>query len=131
MTDTRSHLTPGPDHPISLEASSSHVVVSSGTVIIAESDRALKMQEASYPAVLYVPIADVDQRLLRPSEHHTWCPYKGEAAYYDIIDGDGTDLTAAVWFYDDPFPAVADIKHHVAFYTDRVDVASSPGEFAL
>lgn len=62
-----------------------------------------------------VPLDDVDQRLLRRSEHHTWCPYKGEASYYDIVEGEGTDLDAAVWYYDDPFPAVAEIKGHVAF----------------
>ena len=131
MTDTRPHKTPGPDHPITLERSPAHVVVRSGSVVIAETDRALEMREAAYPAVLYVPIDDVDQHHLRRSEHHTWCPYKGEASYYDIVDGDGTDLTAAVWYYDDPFPAVADIKGHVAFYADRVSVTATPSETAL
>ena len=131
MTDTRPHKTPGPDHPITVERSPGHVVVRSGSVVIAETDRALEMREAAYPPVLYVPIDDVDQHLLRRSEHHTWCPYKGEASYYDIIDGDGTDLTAAVWYYDDPFPAVADIKGHVAFYADRVTVTATPSESTL
>jgi hypothetical protein len=64
---------------------------------------------------------------------HTWCPYKGEASYYDIVrtDADRTDLTAAVWYYDDPFPAVADIEGHVAFYADRVAITTSPGEQAV
>ena len=131
MTDTRPHMTPGPDHPITVERSPGHVVVRSGSVVIAETDRALEMREAAYPAVLYVPLDDVDQHLLRRSEHHTWCPYKGEASYYDIVDGDGTDLTAAVWYYDDPFPAVADIKGHVAFYADRVTVTATPSESAV
>jgi uncharacterized protein (DUF427 family) len=131
MTDARPHKTPGPDHPITLERSSAHVVVRSGSVVIAETDRALEMREASYPAVLYIPIDDVDLHHLRRSEHHTWCPYKGEASYYDIVDGDGTDLTAAVWYYDDPFPAVAEIKSHVAFYTDRVTVTATPSESAV
>jgi uncharacterized protein (DUF427 family) len=128
MTDTRSHKTPGPDHPITLEPSCSHVVVRSGSTVIAETSRALEMHEASYPAVFYIPLDDVDEHLLRESEHHTWCPYKGEASYYDIIDSDGTDLTAAVWYYDDPFPAVADIKGHAAFYTDRVTVTVTASE---
>ena len=128
MTDARPHLTPGPDHPITLERSPSHVVVRSGSVLIADTDRALEMQEASYPTVWYVPLDDVDQGVLRRSDRHTYCPYKGEASYYDIVDGDGTDLTAAVWFYDDPFPSVADIKDHVAFYADRVTVTATPRE---
>jgi uncharacterized protein (DUF427 family) len=124
MTDTRPHLIPGPDHPITLELSSSHVVVRSGTVVVAETDRALEMHEASYPPVFYIPLEDVDRRLLGPSDEHSYCPYKGEASYFDILDGDGTDLTAAVWFYADPFPAVAGIKDHVAFYADRVTVVT-------
>jgi uncharacterized protein (DUF427 family) len=131
MTATRSRLTPGADHPISVEPWQGHVVVRSGSVVIAETDRALELREAAYPAVFYVPMGDVDQRLLRRSEHHTWCPYKGEASYYDILDGDGTDLTAAVWHYDDPFPAVGDIAGHVAFYADRVTVAATPSETTL
>jgi uncharacterized protein (DUF427 family) len=131
MTDSRPHKTPGPDHPIALERSPSHVVVRSGTVVIAATDRALEMREAAYPAVLYVPVDDVDQHLLRESDHHTRCPYKGEASYYDIIDGDGTDLTAAVWYYDHPFPAVANIKGHVAFYADRVAITATSSESPL
>jgi uncharacterized protein (DUF427 family) len=125
MTDTRSHKTPGPDHPITVERSPCHVVVRSGSVVIAETDRALEMREAAYPTVFYVQFDDVDQRHLRRSEHHTWCPYKGEASYYDIVDGDGADLDAAVWYYDDPFPAVAEIKGHVAFYADRVTITAT------
>jgi uncharacterized protein (DUF427 family) len=131
MTDTRRHLTPGPDHPITLEPSSSHVVVQSGATLIAETSRALEMREAAYPAVLYIPIADVDQRLLRQSDHHTWCPYKGKASYYDITDGDGSDLTDSVWFYAEPSAAVAEIKDHVAFYTDRLTVTALPGGSAV
>lgn len=126
MTDARPHKTPGPAHPITLEPSPSQVIVRSGSVVIAETDHALEMREAAYAPVLYVPLADVHHDLLRPSDHHTYCPYKGEASYYDIIDGNGTDLTAAVWYYDDPYPAVAEIRGHVAFYVDRVTLTAEP-----
>jgi uncharacterized protein (DUF427 family) len=127
MTDGRVHKEPGADHPITLERSTARVVVRAGPVVIAQSIRAYEMREASYPPVLYVPVDDIDQRHIRPSEHHTWCPYKGEASYYDIVVGDPeSDLTAAGWYYDDPFPAVAEIQGHVAFYSDRVDISVSP-----
>ena len=131
MTDSRPHKTPGPDHPITLEKSSSRVVVRTGAVVIAQTERALEMHEACYPPVFYVPLEDVDPGLLRHSDHHTYCPYKGEASYYDIVDSDGTDLIAAVWYYPAPFPAVADIKGHVAFYADRVTVTASPSGIAV
>jgi uncharacterized protein (DUF427 family) len=131
MTEARPHKTPGPDHPIGLERSAANVVVRSGPVVIAETNRALEMREASYPPVLYIPLDDVDQRHLRHSGHHTWCPYKGEASYFDVVDGEATDLDAAVWYYDEPFPAVAEIQGHVAFYTDRVTVIATPRESAV
>jgi uncharacterized protein (DUF427 family) len=130
MPDARPHKTPGPDHPITVEPSSSHVTVRSGPVTIADSSRALELREASYPAVLYVPIDDVDQSLLRANDTHTWCPYKGEASYYDIVDGNGSDLNGVVWYYPEPSDAVAGIKDHVAFYTDRVTVTATPAESA-
>jgi uncharacterized protein (DUF427 family) len=124
MTDTRIQEAPGPDHPITVEPFASHVVVRSGSTVIAETDRALELREAAYPPVLYISIEDVDMSHIRPNELHTWCPYKGEASYYDIIDIEESDLAAVVWYYDDPFPAVADIKDHVAFYPDRVTVTA-------
>jgi uncharacterized protein (DUF427 family) len=128
MTDARPHKTPGPDHPITLVRSPTHVVVRNNSVVVAETDGALEMREASYRPVFYIPFYDVDHDLLRESDHHTYCPYKGEASYYDILDVVGPDLVAAVWYYDDPFPAVAEIKGRVAFYADRVTVTSTPIE---
>jgi uncharacterized protein (DUF427 family) len=128
MIVARPHKTPGPDHPVTVERSLAHIVIRSGSVQIADTNRALEMREAAYPPVLYIPVDDVDRDRLRPSSQRTWCPYKGEASYYDIINDDGTDLTAAVWCYDEPFPAVGAIEGHVAFYTDRVTVDSIPGE---
>jgi uncharacterized protein (DUF427 family) len=94
--------------------------------VIAATNRALEMHEASYPPVFYVPLEDVNRQHLRQSDQHSYCPYKGEASYYDIIAADGAELPAAVWYYPDPFPAVADIKDHVAFYADRVTVTVTP-----
>jgi uncharacterized protein (DUF427 family) len=128
MSDERARMTPGPDHPITVERWPGHVTVRSGSVVLAETDQALEMHEAAYPAVFYIPIGDVDSHLLRRSEHHTWCPYKGEASYFDIVETGGDDLPAVVWYYDDPSPAVVDIKDHVAFYADRVSVSVTPSE---
>ena len=130
MTETRIQLEPGPDHPITVEPLVSHVVVRSGSIVIAETDRALELREASYPPVLYIPLEDLDQQHIQANDLHTWCPYKGEASYYDIVktDDEGTDLTAAVWYYPDPFEPVASIRGHVAFYADRVAITTSPSE---
>jgi uncharacterized protein (DUF427 family) len=101
--------------------------VRSGSVVLADTHCALEMREAAYPIVFYIPLDDVDQRHLRRSDHHTYCPYKGDASYYDIIDAGGNDLPAAVWYYADPYTDVAGIKGHVAFYADRVTVTVTAG----
>lgn len=126
MSLDRPRKTPGPDHEITIEPSAAHVVVRHGSAVVAETDRALELCEAAHEPVLYVPLADVDRAMLRDSDRHTYCPYKGEASYFDIVDGGGADLEGAVWYYPEPYPAVGEIKDHVAFYTDRVSVTAEP-----
>lgn len=111
---------PGPDHPITIEPNSSHVVVTLAGKVIANTRNALTLREAAYPAVLYIPRKDVDMSLLERTDHSSYCPYKGDAAYYSIPSG-GKRSVNAIWTYENPYDAVASIKEHVAFYPDRVD----------
>jgi uncharacterized protein (DUF427 family) len=115
---------PGPDHPISIDSNSSRVVVTVGGKVIADTRDALTLREASYPAVQYIPRRDVDMAALTRSQHTTYCPYKGEASYYSIPAGGDRSLNA-VWTYESPHAAMAQIKEYVAFYPDRVDKISS------
>ena len=114
---------PGPDHPISIQANPSRITVTVGGKIIADTSNALTLREASYPAVQYIPRRDVDMAALTRSEHKTFCPYKGEASYYSIPAGGDRSINA-VWTYETPFEAMAQIKDYVAFYPDRVDEIS-------
>lgn len=111
---------PGPDHPIDIIANTRRVVVTIAGQVVADTRRALTLKEASYPAVQYIPREDVVMSLLDRSAHTTYCPYKGECNYYSIPSG-GQRSIDAVWTYESPYPAVAVIKDHVAFYPDRVD----------
>jgi uncharacterized protein (DUF427 family) len=124
MHDSRPHLEPGPDHPITVAPATDHVTVRVGGVVVAETDRALELREASYPPVYYVPTDDVRPGMLRPNDAHTYCPYKGDASYYDLSPDGADALTGAVWTYPTPYPAVAAIAGHVAFYPDRVTVTA-------
>ncbi len=120
MNSPRSIKIPGPDHPITVAPNPARVVVTLGGRTIADTRAALTLREASYPAVQYIPRADVDMSLLERSTHTTYCPYKGECNYFSIPAG-GERSVNAVWTYESPYDAVAGIKDHVAFYTDRVD----------
>jgi uncharacterized protein (DUF427 family) len=126
---SRDVKTPGPDHPITITRSSDHVIVRIGETAIADSHSTLVLREASYPPVRYIPIADVDRSPLAASGLTTYCPYKGDASYYSIAP-DTERGTDAVWFYDDPYPAVAEIKDHVAFYPDRVKLSIEAADSA-
>jgi uncharacterized protein (DUF427 family) len=119
---TREPKIPGPDHPITIEATGARVVARVGTRVIADTTRGLTLREANYPPVQYIPLDDVDRTLLTPSATKTYCPYKGDASYYGLALADG-ERADAVWFYPEPYESVADIAGHIAFYTDQVDVA--------
>jgi uncharacterized protein (DUF427 family) len=114
---------PGPDHPITIKANRLRVVVAVGGLIVADTRDALTLREGSYPAVQYIPRKDVDMSLLERTDHAAYCPYKGECAYYSIPSG-GERSINAVWTYEAPYAAVAEIEDHVAFYPDRVDEIS-------
>jgi uncharacterized protein (DUF427 family) len=111
---------PSPDHPIAIAPNPARVVVSIAGRVVADTRKALTLREAAYPAVQYIPRQDVDMSLLQRTDHGTYCPYKGDCAYYSIPIG-GARSANAVWSYEAPFAAVAAIKDHLAFYPDRVD----------
>lgn len=117
---TKTVKIPGPDHPITIELNPSRITVSIGGRVLADTREALAVREASYPPVYYIPRKDVDMSLLERTDHATYCPYKGECSYYSIPLG-GERSANAVWTYEDTYPAVAEIKGHLAFYQDRVD----------
>jgi uncharacterized protein (DUF427 family) len=114
-------LIPGPDHPITIEPTEQRVVVRRGDVIVADTLEALTLREASYTPVHYIPLADVDPGAIRPSDGATYCPFKGDASYYALIAG-GDPIEDAIWTYEEPYEAVAEIKGRVAFYRQNVEI---------
>jgi uncharacterized protein (DUF427 family) len=111
---------PGPDHPITISPQEGKVRVTVAGEIVAESTRTLRVEEAGYPPVYYLPREDADMSLLVRTTHYTYCPYKGDCSYYSIPIG-GEKSEYAVWTYEKPYEAVASIKEHLAFYPSRVD----------
>ncbi|MGV0810410.1 DUF427 domain-containing protein [Mycolicibacterium boenickei] len=115
MTD-RPVLQPTAAHPITVAPTGSRVTVRVNGEVVAETDDALTLQESTYPAVQYIPLADVTAALTR-SDTTTYCPYKGEANYYHV-----GGIDDAIWTYEQPYPAVAEIAGRVAFYPDKAEV---------
>jgi uncharacterized protein (DUF427 family) len=108
------------DNPIAIEPNAKRVRVVFNGRVVADTTRALTLKEVGLPAVPYIPREDADMSLLERAAHKTHCGYKGDAAYY-TIRADGRAAENAVWTYEDPYPAVAAIKDHLAFYPDRID----------
>ncbi len=112
--------------PPRLEESSEHVVVRLGGAVVADSRRAMRVLETSHPPTYYVPRDDVDEVLLVPSHRRTFCEWKGQASYADLVVGD-LRLPGACWWYDEPTAGFAALARAVAFYPERVE-ASVDGE---
>lgn len=106
----------GPEHPVTVNPTNGRVVVKAGGRVIADTQNALTLREASYPAVQYIPRGDADMAQLTRTAHTTYCPYKGDASYYSLPNAEN-----AVWSYETPHPAMVAIKDHLAFYPNRVD----------
>jgi uncharacterized protein (DUF427 family) len=111
---------PGPDHPIAITPTKGRVVVIWNGEIVADSRNALTLAEGNYPPAQYIPLKDVKAVVLERSTHQTYCPYKGDAGYYTLKSG-GARTENAIWTYEQPYPAVAAIAGHVAFYPNKVD----------
>ena len=111
---------PGPDHPIAISRAEGRVRVMVAERIVAESTRALRLEEEGCPPVYYLPRDDADMSLLVRTKHYSYCPYKGDCTYYSIPLGESKSENA-IWTYEDPYEAVASIKEYLAFYPSRVD----------
>jgi uncharacterized protein (DUF427 family) len=118
---------PGPDHPIEIAPSARRVRVRFNGRIVADTTRALVLRETTHKPVFYIPREDADMTAFERTTHASHCPYKGDAAYYSIRVGDRLARNA-IWSYETPYPAVAEIAGRLAeiagrlaFYPDRVD----------
>ncbi len=117
---------PAPSHPITIARNANRVRVVFAGEVIADTTRALTLNEAGYAPVHYIPRADVAMSRLKPTAHASHCPYKGDANYFSI-SADGRTADNAAWSYEQPFPAMAEIAGYLAFYPNRVDkIEESP-----
>ena len=110
---------PGPDHPIDIDANPNRVVVRRGDQTIADTHKALRLREANYRAVNYIPREDVDMAQLSLSSHSTHCPFKGDASYFGL---DSAGLENVIWSYESPHEAVAKIAGYLAFYPNQFQI---------
>lgn len=121
MDGPKPQIDPGPDHPITIQKIERPAIIRVGGITVARTDSYLELREANYPPVAYLPQDAISEDCLARSETGSWCPYKGLATYYHVRQPGGILVHDAAWSYETPFPAVAEIAKHLAFYPDRVD----------
>ncbi len=110
-----------PDHRIETKPAKERVRVTFNGEVIADTRDAIRMEEGSYPAVFYFPRKDVKMERLIRSSHRTHCPFKGDAAYFSLVNGPEN----AVWSYERPYDEMSVIEKRLAFYPDKVDVSTA------
>ena len=109
------------DHRIETKPAKERVRVTFKGEVIADTRDAIRMEEGSYPAVFYFPRQDVKMERLMRSSHRTHCPFKGDAAYFSLVNGPEN----AVWSYEQPYDELSVIKERLAFYPDKVDISTA------
>ena len=110
----------GTGHQIEVHRSPHHVRIEIDGEVIADTTRALALEETRCPTRYYLPRQDVRFERLSPTATHTHCPYKGDASYWSVRVGDRV-VEDAAWSYDDPLPQREDIRGYLSFYPSRVD----------
>jgi uncharacterized protein (DUF427 family) len=117
---------PSAGHPITIEPTKGRVRVRVNGELVADTTAALQLQEATLPVVQYIPIGDVVGDRLTRTDTSTYCPFKGDASYYSVTTSRGTTVDDVIWTYEQPYPAVAAIAGHVAFYPNKAEISVLP-----
>ena len=114
-------------HRIDVRPGTEHVRIDIGGETIADTRRALILEETRCPVRFYLPKDDVRFDLLERTATQTHCPYKGDASYWSVRVGDRVVADAA-WSYEDPLPVREDIRGYLCFYPSRVDAFLVDGQ---
>ena len=121
--------------PPALEEVARRVRVELAGVLVAESDRPLRVLETSHPPTYYLPPDSVDRGLLTPAMGRSFCEWKGTAAYWTVTAG-GQERVGRAWSYRTPSMTFAPIADHLSFYpadfdcfVDEEPVSPQPGSF--
>ena len=112
------------------EAMMANLIICHRGSVVADTRRAVRTLETSHPPSYYIPRDDIAQASLRPAGGGSFCEWKGEALYWDVVIGD-LALPRVGWSYPNPTPAFAMLRDHVAFYAAPFDQCRVDGETVI
>jgi uncharacterized protein (DUF427 family) len=110
-----------PNHRVDICPSSRHIEVFVDGVKVADSTHAKLLFETNNPTRYYLPLIDVRQDLLQPTDTVTRCPYKGYASYWSV-EVNGQSHNDVVWAYKSPFYESLPIAGLAAFWNEKLDI---------
>lgn len=113
--------------PPRLENFSGSITVELGGQVVASTKRAYRVLETSHPPTYYLPRDAFAAGVLRPTRGASWCEWKGQASYYDLVTAARTAVEAA-WTYEAPRSAFSDISDAIAVMAGKVDRCTVNGE---
>ncbi len=119
--DSVNYRIEGPAHRLLMQEFPRRVRAVFGGATVFDTTRAMLLHETGILPQLYIPEADIRQDLLRPTETHTVCPYKGTASYWTVLAG-GKELTDAVWSYPAAGGDSAKVSGYLSFLHDDLVV---------
>lgn len=111
-----------PDYEVIIEPLGKTATVRFQGTVVACSNDALLVKETRHDDVVYFPRSALEESFFIPTDHSTYCPFKGHANYW-AIEVDNEKAENVVWSYEAPYPEVSGIKDHVAFYADRTELS--------
>ena len=113
-----------PDYRVDLSTGATPMKAVFNGAEVAASERPLIVAETNHEPVVYFPLEDVRLEFFAATDHHTFCPFKGEASYW-TLDVNGETAENVLWAYPEPLPEVAGLKGFAAFYSDRVTITEA------
>ena len=113
--------------PPRVERSAETVEVVLGGEVVARTTAALRVLETSHPPTYYVPAADFAPGVLRPCAGSSYCEWKGQASYLDLVTPTVTGSRAG-WTYPDPVAGFEALRDHVAVMPGLVEECRVDGE---
>ncbi len=113
--------------PPCLEPFEGRITVELGGRVIASTDRSWRVLETSHPPTYYLPRAAFAAGVLRPAPGSSWCEWKGQARYFDLVT-DAAVAAKAAWTYPNPTPGFEPIADAIAVLAGQVDRCTVDGE---
>lgn len=110
----------GPAHRLLMQQFPRRVRAAFGGETVFDTTRAMLLHETGLLPQVYVPREDIRAELLRPTDHHTYCPFKGTASYWSVAVG-GQVAENAIWYYPEPNPETDWLSEYAGFYWDAMD----------